>query len=63
MVLLCLQYIEGVNRLRGVGVCKWLIWMVKINVGCGQEDTVGVLSPKRGELRVCEFGLRWKSRS
>jgi len=41
VVPLCLQYIGGVNRLRGGGVYKWLIWMGEINVGCGQEDTVG----------------------
>ena len=38
VVALCLQYIEGVNRLRGGEVCKWLIWMMEINFGCGQED-------------------------
>ena len=36
----------GVNRLRCGEVCKWLIWMAKINAGRGQEDAVGVgLSP------------------
>jgi len=43
VVTLCLQYTKGVNSFRGDLVCKWLIWMVEINVGCGQEDTVGVL--------------------
>ena len=60
VVALCLQYIEGVNRLRGREVCKWLIWMAEIIVGCGQEDAVWgfVRELCRCERRqFCPFGF------